>query len=269
MLDFALAYGFIRAIKFLLLPSSIIPVVGTIGVLFLDLSNEKTAYAIGVFLLTGIIISFFEQHFANKREAFLEPRLSIYINSFPKEINQADLLFYQITYLQSFILMVLLTYMGLKIIQLPINHLLFFSLLISLLSNFLYSINNYISLPQFSINGTQPPKEKYKNIHTYAHNGDLQKLKTELQNGADINQITNKKMAPIHISIESQNFEVTQFLIQSGADINLPGGDFVPKAPLLLAIIQNDIETIKLLLDVGADFMIEDSRGYNVLWYAI
>nr|XP_020664683.1 transient receptor potential cation channel subfamily V member 3 isoform X2 [Pogona vitticeps] len=82
----------------------------------------------------------------------------------------------------------------------------------------------------------------------------------------------------LNIAIERRQFDITQTLIQNGADVNARarGGFFNPKnkhegfyfgeTPLALAACTNQPDIVELLMENGrTDIMSQDSRGNNIL----
>ena len=59
-----------------------------------------------------------------------------------------------------------------------------------------------------------------------AKNGDLKTVKTILaQDPLKINALDEEKYTPLHWACMRAHWEVTEYLIESGADLNLQGGD--------------------------------------------
>ncbi|XP_057318322.1 putative ankyrin repeat protein RF_0381 [Microplitis mediator] len=85
-----------------------------------------------------------------------------------------------------------------------------------------------------------------------------------IKNGADVNAVlTNNKsefiQPPLHLAIEKGNEGMVELLLQNNADLNI---DVVPYGkPLDVAIREENLEIVKLLLAYGAD--IKDSTDYQ------
>ena len=52
--------------------------------------------------------------------------------------------------------------------------------------------------------------------------GDMEKIETAVQKGADVNKIMQDGKTPIIISVEYKFLEVVKFLQKNGADVNVP-----------------------------------------------
>ena len=73
--------------------------------------------------------------------------------------------------------------------------------------------------------------------------------------------------AALHIAmlLKDQKTYLVKRLIEAGADINLLTKDYFKNTPLILAGYDGDLDTIKLLVDAGADVSIENSEGTDVV----
>lgn len=100
--------------------------------------------------------------------------------------------------------------------------------------------------------------------------GDLKRVQISLANGAKINQASarNFGFTPLIAAIVGGNTNVVEFLVQSGADVNLPseGG----RTPLMWLAESGDqsLPWIKYLIAHGARTDLKDTRGASVLDYA-
>lgn len=270
MLDYILIYSLTKSLKFMLRPFAIIPVIGFIISIIYNFDLEQSIILIIIFAAYGLLIQIFEIYFNKLRAKFLNRKLSVYFKNFPKEINKNDFWLYELTYFPDFVLLFILLYSGFYFYSFPSENLITLSVLTSLTCTFLMSCKDFIIIPSFNVNGTSiKPQEKFQDIHVAVKNNDLEKLERLLGTGANVNLLTNKKRAAIHLSIECHYVEVTELLIKYGADINLPGGNFIAKPPLFLAIEENDMIILELLLNAKADRQAVDGNGNNALWYAI
>lgn len=96
-------------------------------------------------------------------------------------------------------------------------------------------------------------------IHIDAKNGNVQGVSEALDKGVSIESIEEEsKLTPLMIALSSENagIDMVRFLINNGANVNLPiklpGGEF-HVYPLTLAAQSRNLEKIKLLLKNGAD----------------
>ena len=65
--------------------------------------------------------------------------------------------------------------------------------------------------------------------------------------------------------VKDQKTYLVKRLIEAGADINLLTKDYFENTPLILAGYDGDLDTIKLLVDAGADVSRENSEGMDVV----
>lgn len=85
-----------------------------------------------------------------------------------------------------------------------------------------------------------------------------------LKEGVDINAATYFDEAPVikianNAATLSANIEQLQFLVKNGADLNIKNSQSY--TPLMLAVIKNNIDMVRALLDAGADTSITDNKG--------
>ena len=109
-----------------------------------------------------------------------------------------------------------------------------------------------------------------KSISLIIQEGKLDALKSFITNGGDVNgQYDGKSL--LHFAIdncENNYFEVIEFLINSGADIN-SYQSYLKETPLhrICARMKPKIEVIQLLLDRGADVNAENIAGKTPVFY--
>ncbi|HEU4963194.1 MAG TPA: stalk domain-containing protein [Bacilli bacterium] len=116
-------------------------------------------------------------------------------------------------------------------------------------------------LKDFSLDYSHPLVENGLPILYYAiAEENIEAIKLLVENGADVNmQPANSDFGPPLYSFLSSSYtdwgEVTQTLIDSGADINQVVAGVTP---LMTAIYYNKPESFQVLLDAGADFTVRD-----------
>jgi len=105
-------------------------------------------------------------------------------------------------------------------------------------------------------------------LHAAIHQGDVERVKQLLKDGADINKLDMREwQTPLMYAVSAENPEMVRFLISNGADVNHinPRGS----TPLTQTAFLGDIEMVKLLLEHGADIHYMRDDGYSVLTTAI
>lgn len=66
---------------------------------------------------------------------------------------------------------------------------------------------------------------------------------------------------PLHEAVLHENVETVKALIQQGADVNAKSNKGDRATPLYFAVLMNNINMVKILLDAGADPNIENIQG--------
>ncbi|MFC1604708.1 ankyrin repeat domain-containing protein [Planctomycetota bacterium] len=108
------------------------------------------------------------------------------------------------------------------------------------------------------------------NIHTAASVGNIEKLRSIVEAGVDVNEIDDGGMTPLLRAVSRKHTKVAEFLVENGADVNT--GDKWGYAPLVHALWNTDSDMVKLLLDKGADPNAKDTSpryGHTPLHWAI
>lgn len=117
------------------------------------------------------------------------------------------------------------------------------------------------------LTGCSDPTEKYGDSLLYAVlTGDLNRTKELIDKGVDINyQNRSLKNSVLHacLSNETENIQILEFLLEKGANVNVQ--NFNGSTPLIFAVVNNHVASIKLLLEKGADVTIKDRYGSTVL----
>ncbi|MEH6446908.1 MAG: DUF4132 domain-containing protein [Oceanospirillaceae bacterium] len=75
-------------------------------------------------------------------------------------------------------------------------------------------------------------------------------LRSRMAEGQELSVVDDYGVAPIHAAAQDNNREYISFLVTKGVDINFPAPH---GSPLMYAITSNCKESIKLLIDLGAD----------------
>jgi cytochrome c len=92
-------------------------------------------------------------------------------------------------------------------------------------------------------------------LHDAARTGDLSKIKSYLDAGANIDELDGEKNTPLFIAAKWGKTDVVKFLVNKGADLaHASAGPFGSLGtPLHAAVGRSQLETVKVLLELGAD----------------
>jgi len=100
-----------------------------------------------------------------------------------------------------------------------------------------------------------------------ANDGSLSRVKSSLADGANINAKRSNGTTALHSACSRGYFEIVQYLIENGADINARGGDD-NDTPLIWAVYNERNNISKFLVDKGANINARDKHGKSALNYA-
>lgn len=111
---------------------------------------------------------------------------------------------------------------------------------------------------------------KTKSISKIIRKGNLDELNCFIKDGGNINEICNEESL-LHFAIdncENNYFQIIEFLINSGADINSTQS-YLQETPLhrICARIKPKIDVVKLLLERGAKVNAENISGKTPIFY--
>ena len=99
-----------------------------------------------------------------------------------------------------------------------------------------------------------------------ARNGDLIKVQTALENGANPNAKDNNGLTPLHIAARNGHVEIVKLLLEHGANPNTKN-DY-GWTPLHYASYRGHVEIVKLLLERSANPNTKDNNGWTPLHIA-
>jgi len=88
----------------------------------------------------------------------------------------------------------------------------------------------------------------------------LEITKWLIKNGAGIDDKDMQGLSALHCAVLSNNYEIAEYLLEQGADIDIR--DNFGNTPLMRAEL--DVDMIKLFLDHGADYTLENNAGITV-----
>jgi len=95
---------------------------------------------------------------------------------------------------------------------------------------------------------------------------DLDLAAKLLDRGADVDRPNNKRFPPLMVAITNQQVEMVKLLIDRGAAVMVPADGVLP---LERAIEMQHIEMMQMLIDAGADISDPDTKGRTPLYIAV
>ncbi len=99
-----------------------------------------------------------------------------------------------------------------------------------------------------------------------ARNDCFDKVKWLVENGADVNAISEDRgYSAVMDAVWRKNYDVTRYLIEHGSDLSIISSDGQPI--LVLAVGNENVRIVQLLLESGADPDIKDSMGMSARGY--
>ncbi|MHC4538871.1 MAG: ankyrin repeat domain-containing protein [Planctomycetota bacterium] len=104
-------------------------------------------------------------------------------------------------------------------------------------------------------------------IHMAAFVGSVDKLRSFIKAGMDIDTKDEKGRTPLLRAIMGKHIDAVEFLINNGADVNTR--DEQGYVPLVHALWTLDSDIVKLLLEKGVDVQANDTSGYTPLHWAV
>lgn len=85
-----------------------------------------------------------------------------------------------------------------------------------------------------------------------------------IEKGADVNWVGDEDCTPLLYAIMAKRPNTVKLLLEAGADANASRG-ITKRAPLIIAIEKNQPEIVRLLLEHGADPCVKDTDGSSPL----
>lgn len=112
-------------------------------------------------------------------------------------------------------------------------------------------------------------KTNSKQLSSGINTGCAEIVEELLKHGANPNERANGIDYPLGQAIYKENIEMVETLLKHNADpdgcsIGVAGGH----TPLIIALVKNNFQIIKVLLDNGASALRCDSFGSNIIWHA-
>ncbi len=100
-----------------------------------------------------------------------------------------------------------------------------------------------------------------KDLNQAAVDGDLDRVKSLVADGADVNVKNRMSMTPLVVAAMNNRTAVCEFLIANGADLNARDGR--GQTAIYFAVDRNNKDLVELLVKKGADVNITTGRGEN------
>ena len=117
--------------------------------------------------------------------------------------------------------------------------------------------------------GTETPRPETRStrpLHEAAAAGDIEKVKSLISKGADVNEKDPGGKTPLHCASEKGHTEVARLLLAQGAYVNAIGWEMTP---LHFAAMSGDKKTVELLLSKGAHINAKTRQGRTPLFKAM
>ncbi|HMW07075.1 MAG TPA: ankyrin repeat domain-containing protein [Leptospiraceae bacterium] len=104
-------------------------------------------------------------------------------------------------------------------------------------------------------------------LHIAANEGNSEKVIALLNNGSDINAVTNYWHTPLHYAVNRGGYEIVKILLERGAKVNvLSNFDYTP---LHFAANHGKLREASLLIEHGAPLNIQNTFGHTPLHCAV
>lgn len=106
-----------------------------------------------------------------------------------------------------------------------------------------------------------------KELFGAAFSGDLNKLKSLVDSGIDINAKNGTGDTALHLAARYGCLSCVDFLVERGAIINACNNDW-KQTPLHAAAMAGQLGCLKCLVDHGADIFQKSAEGWNAMHWA-
>ncbi|KAI4141575.1 MAG: hypothetical protein LQ340_007601, partial [Diploschistes diacapsis] len=133
--------------------------------------------------------------------------------------------------------------------------------------------NTKPSQPGLNVNGEPSGTDAEKpplleDVMQLARLGDVEPMRRLLDGGRfRADHKDHEGITPLHWAAINNHYAMCKFLIGSGADVNAKGGEAVA-TPTMWAAQRCNYYVVNLLLQHGADPLLTDAQGYNILHLA-
>jgi len=103
-------------------------------------------------------------------------------------------------------------------------------------------------------------------IYLAAKEGRLEKLKSLIASGADINAVNTHGRSALMGAVYVRNRRIVRELLLEGANVNTV--DAQGRSALMIAVTTGDHEIVQMLVDAGADISMEDKNKNTAITLA-
>ena len=122
-------------------------------------------------------------------------------------------------------------------------------------------------IEQLLLQQERTEKPYLKQFFDAVKKGDMETIKSLLNQGADVNVKDNYGRYALHYAAWlHEDPETAKLLLDQGADVNVKDDD--GRSALHFAAINGHTKTVELLLDWGVDMNVKDNNEWNALHYA-
>ena len=129
------------------------------------------------------------------------------------------------------------------------------------MKRFVISISIVLLVLSFGFSADVAWSQAKKDLNQAAVDGDLDRVKTLVGQGSDVNARNRMGMTPLAVAAMNSRTPVCEFLIDKGADLNAKDGK--GQTALYFAVDRNNKELVELLVKKGADVNAATGRGEN------
>lgn len=129
------------------------------------------------------------------------------------------------------------------------------------MKRFVISISVVLLLLSFGFNADVAWSQAKKDLNQAAVDGDLDRVKTLVAEGQNVNAVNRMGMTPLVVAAMNDRTAVCEFLVEKGADVNAKDGR--GQTALYFAVDRNNMQLVELLVKKGADVNATTGRGEN------
>ncbi|MHC4558517.1 MAG: ankyrin repeat domain-containing protein, partial [Planctomycetota bacterium] len=131
------------------------------------------------------------------------------------------------------------------------------------MKNLIISTSVLLLLASLSLDTTFAQNKPTQALHQAVVSGDIDKVKSLISDGADVNFKNRMGWTPLHTAVRNSRKEIAILLIEKGADISAKAGS--GQTPLHFAADTGQKDVVELLITKGADVNAISSRRENAL----